>query len=752
MESNLDISKGIIREFELKDNYKVTKNHKCINTTIVGSLTLIYSLGTIFIDDDTRNIKDIQAKTIEESEVRDKQEEKNISETISKDEEEKKIEELKEEISSEYIEEKTFNECIIRELKGPTSEIEYAIYNEITFLNSFKDYKFVLKPYGCTVNKEEGQDDMIVYSMISPKPKFNLESYYLAKDYISRLKILSQLLKIMQLLDSKSFCYGNFTPKTIFLDEELNVIIETLIFVRKLPVSQTDLIENSFLLKVAEEAFLAPEVKLGIHTAELYQNVIYYDPMLSDIFSIGLVMLKATCDKTIEYNFLELNEKKIQKLFKKAAGISDLHVYHPECSNNYRNKLQSLIFKHFNQKQFVKILEINPSNRISMQNLASNIYVIEEEINKLVGKKVEQEVLVYQAIKCNSTIKRFIELIKWLEDQDMDFHKHDELMLLKLKKTFDSDNQVLIKNQDAYFEKTFGSEIDLIEGISSFIISFYKFLSIKNDLINFVSAIRVNRKTAMDYFDFFNRFFQIKNETQKDYAISMLQITTNYPKSFHKLFNANSILLDETHIVPVLSFSFFIPEIRKILNWNPIVQFFSTILMISDFESFFNEVFQNTFLVKMFEGLYGCVSSNKRIFVSNFNINLSSGTCSIAQRAALYITLLHEMAHFSRRRDAVTRKEVNQKVTPKNKDANKGDSYYKEGGYQFEHYLFDAIPAYVNNTAGQYFINVANESREEFAKIFKEKNNHDNSSVLIAKGDRSLVILGVCGFRKNIIR
>ena len=382
---------------------------------------------------------------------------------------------------------------------------------------------------------------------------------------------------------------------------------------------------------------------------------------------------------------------------------------------------------------------------------------------KITLKKISQKLIkpLFIDSQFQAFIDNFIFFLNVIENPSFNKNKYYQKqvnnLLLRLNQNFKTKIEEL---ENSYIQKDIGSEIDICEGLALFFKDFFKNLNNPDYFSEFLQKLQ-SRKEVCDYNFIFNCILSLENDIIKDSIISSLthlKINKNqwffyFPSSF--IFQKYLSYQKFSHIERLTK------EFIKIISYPSINSVLSELNKtgLGIVELFENFIMDSIYLVSLPEGLCGFVTLNLRIYVKNYALNGLKFEFPRV-RAAIYVTLLHEMAHYLRRHGLSKRREFLENCPPSSEIENTEEGKFSdfqsftnlkntqgEAGYEIEKKIFGERVRNLNDEAGQLLFDLGDSSIENFKKNFKKTNENNSGDILILKRDDEFIQLYPCPIR-----
>ena len=594
----------------------------------------------------------------------------------------------------------------------------------------------------------------------------------------SKLKLVRQLIKGLKTMFEIKIYHGYISPFNLNIDELGNLRIQNFLLSGMLHTFDKNYKKIELGMQFLYPDFSSPEVKYAKKCYDSGISLIPYDPEKADLFSLGLTILS---------------------LFTESEPLNEINTILDDCAHKFSNISETTLFTLMNENPVFMSLDRelrNLQNKIRekvyllrdssnfdwyiLMSLLSVYQVNRSNINEFYHQfkknlkdyksKISYKKIVLKPIKpvaidseFEAFIDDFIFFLNVIENPSFNknnsYQEQVKSLLLCLNQNFKEKIEEL---ENSYIHKDMGSEIEICEGLAVFFKDFFKNLNNSNYFTQFLEKLQ-SRKEVCDYHFIFNCILSLDDDIIKDSIISSLthlKINKNqwffyfpsssiFPKYLcYQKFNNIDQLTKE--FIKIISF----PSINSVLNELN----YSEMNIVELFENF---ILDSIYLVSLPEGLCGFVTLNLRIFIKNYALNGLKFEFPRV-RAAIYVTLIHELAHYLRRQGLIKRKEFLEISTPPSEienteadklfDCSKGSSRkFKnikgEAGYAIEMKLFGERVRNLNDGAGQLLLDLGDSSIEDFKKKFKKINENNSGDILILKRDDEFIQLYPCPIR-----
>ena len=661
--------------------------------------------------------------------------------------------------------------CIIREITG--QNLVYFVANELKTISILQNYRYFAEVFGWQL---EIQNDILKYTLVSKNYQLTLEDIKKIDETL-KLKLIRQLVKGLKIMIAKKIYHGYISPFNLNIDELGNLRIQNFLLSGMLYKFEEDYCKVELGMQFLYPEFSSPEVRFAKKCYDSGISLSPYDPEKADLFSLGLTILSLftdfeplneinTCLDDCAYKFSNRSETTLFTLMNENAVFKKLD----KELRNLQKKIRESVYllrdsSNFDWYILMSLLSVYQLNRSSTSEFYDQFKKSLKTYNsKTYLKKIRLKPFKLTIdSKFEAFIDDFIFFLNVIEDplfnKNNSYQKQVNNLLLRLNQNFKNQLDEL---EDSYIKKDIGSKIDICEGLAYFFKDFLKNLNNPDYLSEFLEKLQ-SRKEVCDYSFIFNCILTLDDDIVKDSIISSLthlKINKNqwffyFPSSFifpkylcYQKFNHIDRLTKE--FMKIISY----PSINSVLNeLNS-----SEINIVELFENF---ILDSIYLVSLPEGLCGFVTLNLRIFIKNYALNGLKFEFPRV-RAAIYVTLIHELAHYLRRQGLIKRKEFLEISTPPSEienteaeklfDCSKGSSRkFKnikgEAGYAIEMKLFGERVRNLNDEAGQLLLDLGDSSIEDFKKKFKKINENNSGDILILKRDDEFIQLYPCPIR-----
>ncbi|OMJ66340.1 hypothetical protein SteCoe_36837 [Stentor coeruleus] len=724
----------------------------------------------------------------------------SCAETIVELEEDENLSKIPDSIYyNEKISEETFNTLkltyykgieegefryIVREFEGPTLHVKELHQREIALINGSGLHIFQ-PAYRRSLKV---QDKFAKYILLTHRNGTSLKDL-VSVDETIKYEILTKLARGQCEMKKAGFFNICFNPEFVYFTDERKVKFIDCFWISEIK----KFYEILPLMNLANIEQLAPELRLLKLIRKNYESYMSeIEPFKISLFSFGVLFL--TMFK-IESSFIfngdpeELLKKILfSKVFTNKEFKSCLA---PSIEFVFDNlSLQKTLFdclvldpncRKSNYQDVYKVLRVCKNEKLKLMKpslVEGNAEVI-EEITNLEYKEAccfflkaleqihincepDKELILGLSIKdyppkkgavAENIINKYFIFKRWISNRiKRDFKTIDKYIL-----------DILTKG-DHYFNLSLckSTQVKYKEGFVAFIYAFYKNILIKDakHTEEIIIAILANKFYKPLYGKIIKQFEAEENILKKDAFLFGL-ISMTYRKDWYFFFPCTNYELFGQTVLSLESQNKFFNKINNFMMKEKIIDLLIGYLqenaIFSEGESqetanrkkvinIIKEALDHTFISIMPPSLYGLTTYSKKIFVSPFSDLLIP--LSKDQKAAMAITIMHEIVHFIRRNECKTYTDIKNNYTPRRSIEDESErenavllNEYElndlrgESGFEMEIKLFGTVLERINESAGKFLFIADLTDLESFRTRLKIKNEKTGQlSTKLGKG------------------
>jgi hypothetical protein len=638
--------------------------------------------------------------------------------------------------SGKFIENNFKKKCVIREFVADRSEVYLKARKELNLIFSLKNIVNVVDILGFTIEEVPDSIEKLKYILVTQAYDNSFNKISRASE-ILKIKLLCQLLEILNKLEQLEKFHGALTPEFIYIDENQEVVLGDLFWSDRLSYSK----EYIYYLSLLQDDYLAPEALILKHNKDC--EIEEFDFIAADIFSVGLIIL-FLIGSYYSYNIVSGNPQYVLNCLYSKIHLEDIDFPEIKITNTKNFKLKEVI---------ESCLKFHCSLRAGYSQAIKTLGIF-------IGKKKEES----KKSKASVPLENFLELLKVFNEflDYLQVRKHTNFLKVPYVKVM---KNYYFKKFSDYLESTYykflltkcrTEDINFGEGIVYFIREFLKDLNYDKYVVILINLIE-NCEDVKNYQKLIMNMFNLDN-VLKDYVLTGL-IVQSYDKDWDYFFptQINSIkykkyssLRDFPSLEEEFRVFIFHPNVKKILlTYLPESLNFD--------ETINNVILPRVYILKLQPSLYGLTTYNGNIFLTDFDSNLNR--LSPKHKAGILLTLLHEIAHCLRRADCVDYSQSKNRYSP---ETNKGfEDHEEEGkteneiqssrgecGSDFEFKFLGELIDSINEEAAVYLLTQDLEDLNSFRQILKKKNEGGRNRLYLGKSKQSFT--GVkCGFNNR---
>ena len=358
-------------------------------------------------------------------------------------------------------------------------------------------------------------------------------------------------------------------------------------------------------------------------------------------------------------------------------------------------------------------------------------------------------------------IKEFIISLQKAESKSYDIDKNISLFRQSINSMANNHSEQLKQKISSHYSCKIDDEIIMNDGISYFFIRFFDQLQSINTLQKFLKMLK-DRNGTCNYSNIFSQIMNLTDNITKDIALAILGTFEIDNNQWFFLFPSEPIIPKYLSYIEFQFNGTLVSEFIKIIS-IPFIKKKLQTLSIVDYDIvqlFKNKIKGMIYIVSMPSGMCGFTSQNLRIFIKLFGEKKKLSLDHPRIRGAIYITLLHELAHLLPRLNSTYRYEYEKNNTPPS-DNEYDRTYYEydtisgskaikkkgEGGYNLEKEIFGCKVLAINDEAAMELINFENQdpTPTEFQDRFNEKIKHGSQEFQLLKRSGDVIKIPSCG-------
>ena len=630
--------------------------------------------------------------------------------------------------------------CLIREFISSTDEVLEKAENELLIIGTLRDRIKIADVYGLII--EERPCNLLKYILVTQYFKNSFKN--VKRDQIGSAHLLCHLAKSLKIMQEKEIFHGALSPEFIYLDENDEIVLGN--FFWSSDYAKTRPYEDYIqLLKFLDESFMSPETLLLKKHKDLIIDD--FDFMAADIYSVGLIGLHLL-GAYQSINIIEGDPQKIIEAIysKNSYSLGALKINLEVCA----------VIK----RAIKGCLEFRLDFRIDKEQLLGSL-------NTLFLVSSTQAMISSPA---SNHPKEFKELIQGFENYINYLHeRRDNYVLIPCYTNAMKYNYLgkfiryLDETYDRYLLTTYRTEfINVADGIAYFIRELYYDLNDTTLKGEFIAMIKKTVPVRC-YEKLLEGLFSLDAILQ-DYALTGMCVQT-YGTDWDYFFPKN-LSIHYAKYVKLIS----IPELYqqfKGIILNSVVKEALLHFLPSDHQKFEETIdrlaLERTYILKIQPSLNGLTTFNGNIFLSSYGKELSEISQELPAefKAAILLTLLHELAHLLRRIDCRNFQDSKNIYNPKDntgfkthmeerKTENGLTNIRREYGAEIEVVLVGGNLEHINRKAAEYFLE-GDFIDEGFKQKLMEKNKSVRNSVFLAKSKVDVFMGGRrCGVSKKM--
>ena len=565
------------------------------------------------------------------------------------------------------------SECpalFIRRIDGSFNDIHYLASNELRCLNSLDGSGVILETLFYFIELSAASPDQFCYVLVFQSSGSNLRNI---PRNSKMFKVISKnLFKAYQTLRENLVYHGNLSLDSIFVDDSLSIRFYNFI----LGGFQTEFMHHSkkpkILYHFADSLYCSPEIILSINCYKNNLKAIEFDPVKSDLFSLGLVSLSLYADFD-SLNHLQLDPQ--------TACLINLKSYSKvEKTFLDNSKYLEMAWEAINQLtlRITNAVTAIPSKTIRyilkrlMQVYYNNRYLTLEkpEIKPVVAKGHQKNTDWFfpnpEDSSGDTIIKNILyNVCDFFSRASLDLNRiegsvaklHAEL--LEMNQIFQDEVRPLIS---IYEDQPCRSEINIAYGIAGAMS--YIFLKFKSEsqFQLFVDQLQGHQPNYTKHFYY---FMAQTDEVAKDFIITSL-MHSNFELYAELPFMFNKSAYIDLSYTSLSEFPDLCHQFESLLNCSFISSLITECSETScDLISAFHGILPFCYLFKMKPRLCGVLSMNLRIFLTDYfkiqshrrRISCDQAFGDYQAQAAVIIAMLHEFTNYLRRMPIQLRKE-----------------------------------------------------------------------------------------------
>ena len=653
----------------------------------------------------------------------------------------------------------TESECVsvfVRRIDGAHKDIFYLASNELKCLDNLDGLQVAVETLFYFIELSAENPEQLSYVVAFQRFGNNLNNIPRNRETIKVISI--NLFKSYQILQKNLVYHGNLCLDYIFVDDSLSVRFYN--FMLGGLTNEFPNIKPKILLHFADSLCCSPEVKLVIICYENSLTRVKFDPLKSDLFSLGLVALRLYAnfnslnDLQLESKIAWLinlkSESKLEQAFLKNEIDSDIAIeaigklkscitrtVAPVPSRTIRHILKRLLIVYYSKRNLkLSQTEIKP---VIAQDDKKNIQWFNRKPEDTSDDTKIKNILFNVCAFFSKTSKDYYKI------SDSVKSLHEELLVLKHR--FQDELRTLIS---IYEDQPCRSDISMTYGIAEAVS--YVFAIFQNEF-QFRLFLEQSQGYQPDYEKQFGYFMTQTDEIVKDFIItSLLHSRFQLCSELQFMFDKSAYL--DLSYANLSQFPGICGHFESLLNCSFISQMITECSGTTcDLIAAFHDILPFCYLFIMKPRLCGVLSMNLRIFIRDY-FRIQSYNKKISRKkacrddqaqAAVLIVMLHEFTHYLRRRQIQLRKDLRKVKTPKSREfpianlENKG-----EGGNLLENRLFGKKLEYVTIEAAKVLLNHKEKSLEQFQLNFS-LNNIFNPAALPMREEMEGLEIGYCG-------